>query len=49
MFYKLLDGYEELIRLLKRATNGFVIEFEMVLYKLKESLLLWYNEFSLAF
>jgi len=40
MFYKLPDGYKKLIGFLKKTTNGFVIEFEMALYELKESPLL---------
>ena len=36
MFYKLPDGYKKLIGFLKKTTNGFVIEFEMALYELKE-------------
>ncbi len=48
MFYKLSDGYKKLIELPKRAINGFVVKFEMALYGLKESPLLWYNEFSSA-
>ncbi len=49
MFYKLLDGYKKLIELPKRATNGFVVELEIALYKFKESPLLWYNKFFSAF
>jgi len=48
VFCKLPDGYEELMGLPKGATNGFVAELEMALYGLKESPLLWYNEFSSA-
>jgi len=49
VFCKLLDGYEKLIGFFKGVINGFVVKFEMALYGFKESLLFWYNEFSLVF
>ncbi len=49
MFYKLPDNYKKLLRFPKGSTDGMAIELEKALYNLRESSLLWYNEFVSAF